>query len=417
MRSLLLLLALHLPLQAEGYDMVTFEARLLERVPAIEAALLRVEATKDTGRESLAPFWPQLELSASSYRQREEVGVQNPTGVDRWNRGVASLRQYLYGFGRFDSTRDSSRLSIEIATLEADLSRQAWSRFARERFLEGLYLEAVWETRGKALEVARSIESATSAGVDAGTHPPVELQRSQSLTLQAEQALVQARFNGDQAHDLRRVHLGVDQAPLIGTLSRIPLRPLAPKPSEDWLNRGRRLLRLKALAELENQTRRQLGSSRFPVLHGVGQVERQGDRIDDVRGDWRVGLELSWSPDLNRGVHHGRKAAKTRAQALEEDWKEAQRERRLEYLELWRRSEAQGRIQDLAEQRLQLAAATLETQRQAYASGALRSIDLHQAQQEWRDAALERERLLLDWNLLWVAIEDWVNLGQVDPAP
>ena len=313
----------------------------LKHQPRRWASQYRYQASKHQADSDRGAFRPQLSLSAQSGFKDDRRSAYNPLGEERFAGTHVQLEQYLYGFGLRSSVLELSEASIELRRIAMEETSSLLTLELRQAFMTALLRQEQW-----ALAQANSQRTAVEwdiaqAAFRAGVFSETEQRQSRQNHLGAVMAEKQAKFEVQQAQlkldqltgcSARRPKGQLGEAMLEAVNSPKSSINLAPSDAELKASASARYLQtLWCLAQKKSASYRK---SVYPQLKAIVSSDRSGEEFGDGQSDWRAGLQLSWSPDLQNSVRSLVSAEEEEALACAQDLENHLRARREQWQSL-----------------------------------------------------------------------------------
>lgn len=403
-----------LPLQGSAEDIITKGELLtiercvaiaLKRQPAIQAARGALDASQSRVGQARAPYYPQIDFSASYSRIKPATSgvTSTPTGevkisnnpYDQYT-SSASLTQLLFDFGR-----TSSSVSIQernFASSEADLENTAQQVVFSVRQAYYRVLEAM-RNREVASETVRQAEKHLEQArgfYEVGTRPKFDVTRAEVDVSNARLSLIRSGNAVKVAVTDLNNAMGVPEAPDYLIEDNLSFSPYAIA-FEEALQRAYEnrpdIQSAVARREAAELTVERARKEYFPILSGGAAYNWSGEKfpLDD---GWNIGASFTFpifSGFLTKYQVGEARANLATAQANEESLKQGvYREVRTAYLVL---RDAEEEI-PTAELSVRQATENLEIANGRYAAGVGNIIEVTDAEVILTDAKRTYNRAL-----------------------
>ena len=287
-----------------------------ERVEAVMAAQIAVEASQEDGRADLAFAYPQLRVNGSYTRNQELSTIpfgpfgEIETGRRNDYRGMIHAEQLLWSFGKLSATRDlaDANTSIANAALKA-ASRDAAHR-ARVGVTNVLFFRAQLQVARERVSQRREEREDAQDLRQAGIVNELDVRQASINLIRAEDALKAIEANFKQAHLELAAALALtpESFTVEGELTRPQKVSHLIATAGALVEVGSDMANLSARYQAQDAEYRELNAETLPELRAVADASKDGEDVDNLQDAWSVGLNLTW--DLySGGVRRAQKAA------------------------------------------------------------------------------------------------------------
>lgn len=209
-------------------------AQALENNQDLQAAVARMEAAEAAAREARAEFFPAVDLSGSSSRNRssgETVAGQNTGGSVTANdrRMALGINYELDLWGRIRRSNEAARAMALSSQFGRDALRISLSSQVANTYLSLLSLDAQLQTTRETLQSREQTLKIVRARLDAGTASALDLAQAESAVAAAQAQVNQLRRERGVGETQLALLTGKPGLKLVpGDFARLPMPPMPP---------------------------------------------------------------------------------------------------------------------------------------------------------------------------------------------
>ncbi len=404
--------------------------RALREHPSLQASRYDIEAAKEGEGVAFAGYLPSLDFDATYTRatgnQVPTPGALFDTATSRSTKSYnfflfsMNLRQSIWDFGRTLGAHRAARATTEATQKDHEAARlQVWAQVVTA-YHGVVAAQKMAEVARRLRDQARTLADRARQLYEAGARPRIDVTRTEAAAQMAEA--------GYQASEEARNLACAVLLAAIGARERFrfqavpppvpapdsPLPDLEATVAEALAARPERRAFLDRIRAQEAEVTRAKGDY-YPRLFVFGSGSAAGVRLDDLVGNWAVGVGLSYPVFSGLATRHGVRAQEARVAALKAG---------LEALDLQIGSEveqARSRVMEAATRippaRAALAAAreTMTLAEERYRLGEGDQVELLDAQAALAQAEAALIRAEYDLAVAWTAL--WRAVGRAPGLP
>lgn len=183
---------------AEVYDLDALLTRALERRLDLAAGETRQDAAEQGVRVAKASYWPTVTLSAgynTAFSSASELGFSDQLDQRRGGSLSLGVSVPLFDRGSAQSTAQRARIQVENARIELESARNEVGLQVRRAYLDHQAAQAQLAAAEAQVKAAELALQTSRERYRVGAATLLEVTQARSAQVQAQSALVSARYN------------------------------------------------------------------------------------------------------------------------------------------------------------------------------------------------------------------------------